>query len=65
MTDQPPIDPTLLQAAHQLSGLATPTETIHLALREFIHRRRAAQREVFELFGTIAYYDDYDYKRHR
>lgn len=65
MTDQPPINPALLQAAHQLSGLATSTETIHLALREFIQRRRAAQREIFELFGTIEYDDDDDYKRHR
>lgn len=63
----PPSDPTndLLTLAHRLSSCSTEVETLRLALLEFIHRRRKAQREVQELFSTIEYYVDYDYKKHR
>ena len=57
------IDTALLQEALELSGLKTKRETVNLALREFVLRRR--QQEIFSLFGTIEYYSDYDYKKHR
>ncbi|MEM9984300.1 MAG: type II toxin-antitoxin system VapB family antitoxin [Bacteroidota bacterium] len=57
------IDPSLLQEALQIGGLKTKRETVTLALKEFILRRQ--QKQVFELFGAIEYYPDYDYKKHR
>ena len=57
------IDPLLLEEALALSGLQTQGEAVNLALREFIQRRR--QLEVLELFGTIEYEPDYDYKKRR
>jgi len=57
------LDKTLLSTALELGGLGTKRETVNQALREFIQRRRAD--ELIELFGTIKYDNDYDYKRAR
>ena len=54
------IDTQLLETALQLSKLKTKRETVNLALTEFIQRRLAA--EVIDLFGSIDFSEDYDYK---
>ena len=57
------IDTSLLDAALKTSGLKTKRETVNLALKEFIQRRRNA--EIISLFGTIEYDAGYDYKEAR
>jgi hypothetical protein len=54
------IDDNLLHEAQILSGLKTKKDTVNYALKEFISRRK--QLEVFDLFGTIEFDSDYDYK---
>ena len=56
------IDDKLLKNAQKIGGLKTKKETVSIALKEFIQRRK--QEEITELFGTIDY-GDYDYKKHR
>ncbi|MGB0560479.1 MAG: type II toxin-antitoxin system VapB family antitoxin [Spirulinaceae cyanobacterium] len=65
---QPTIDPQLLQEALALSDHLTPEELITTALRpqkSNIYIQRRQQRQIFELFGTIDYDPDYDYKQQR
>ena len=57
------IDDTLLVEAQDISGLKTKRETVNLALKEFIQRRR--QEEVISIFGKIEYEKDYNYKNNR
>ena len=57
------IDKTLLQEALDLSNHPTPTTLIEAALREYIQRRK--QLKILELFGTIDYDEDYNYKQQR
>ena len=57
------IDPELLETALKTGGLKTKRETVNLALKEFIQRRKNA--EILALFGTIEYDTDYDYKKSR
>ncbi|MFB2979825.1 type II toxin-antitoxin system VapB family antitoxin [Microseira sp. BLCC-F43] len=57
------IDETLLQEALALSNHPTATPLIEAALREYIQRRK--QLKVLELFGTIDYEEDYNYKQQR
>ena len=57
------IDTKLLEDALKIGGLKTKKDTVNLALEEFIKRRRSA--EVLELFGNVAYDEDYDYKKAR
>lgn len=57
------IDDSLLDEARKIAGLRTKKETVTLALREFIQRRK--QQKITELFGTINYDSDYDYKKLR
>jgi len=57
------IDENLLKQAHEVSGEQTEAETMNLALKELVRIRK--MQEVFELFGTIDYDDDYDYKKAR
>jgi hypothetical protein len=57
------IDDALLNNAQKISGLKTKKETVTLALKEFIQRRK--QEEIIKLFGTIDYVDNYDYKKSR
>jgi Arc/MetJ family transcription regulator len=54
------IDNGLLETALQVGGLRTKRETVNLALSEFIKRRKA--QEVVDLFGTVTFDCDYDYK---
>ncbi|MDA3938020.1 MAG: type II toxin-antitoxin system VapB family antitoxin [Spirochaetia bacterium] len=57
------IDNNLLVLAKDIAGIKTKKETVNLALKEFVQRRR--QEEIFDLFGEIEYDDDYDYKKMR
>ena len=57
------IDEELLIKALHISGLKTKKETVNQALKEFIQRRK--QEEIIDLFGTIQFDDDYDYKKLR
>ncbi|MFK7970452.1 MAG: type II toxin-antitoxin system VapB family antitoxin [Bacteroidia bacterium] len=57
------IDPNLLEEAQKTGGLKSKKDTVTLALREFIQRRK--QLAIISLFGTIDYAEDFDYKKHR
>ena len=57
------IDDKLLNAALQIGGLKTKKDTVNIALREFIQRRK--MEDIVGLFGKIDYEDDYDYKKMR
>ena len=54
------IDDTLLQTALQVGGLKTKRATVNQALKEFVQRRRA--HELVDMFGSVPYDADYDYK---
>ena len=57
------IDNNLLVMAQDIAGIKTKKETVNLALKEFVQRRK--QEEIFDLFGSIEYDDDYNYKKLR
>ena len=57
------INDKLLQEALEISGLKTKKDTVNLALKEFINRRK--QVEIIDLFGTMDPDPDYDYKKGR
>lgn len=57
------IDDNLLVMAQDIAGIKIKKETVNLALKEFVQRRK--QEKIFELFGSIEYDDDYDYKKMR
>ncbi len=57
------LNPELLQEAIDLN-LNTPIETlIETALRAYIDQQK--RLKIIELFGTIDYDEDYDYKQQR
>ena len=57
------IDQELLSEALLISGLKTKKDTVNLALKEFINRRK--QIELIDLFGKMDPDPDYDYKKGR
>lgn len=57
------IDEELLRMALEISGLKTKKDTVNLALKEFVNRRK--QMEIIDLFGKIDPDPDYDYKKGR
>lgn len=57
------IDHELLHEALKISGLKTKKDTVNLALKEFINRRK--QIEIIEIFGKMDPDPDYDYKKGR
>ena len=57
------INQKLLQEALLISGLKTKKDTVNLALKEFINRRK--QLEILDLFGKLDPDPDYDYKKGR
>ena len=57
------IDPKLLDRALEVSGETTKKATVTIALKEFIARRE--QRRLLELFGSLDWDPDYDYKVER
>lgn len=57
------IDDNLLLQAQGIAGIKTKRETVNLALKEFIQRRK--QEEIIDLFGAFGGDEDYDYKKLR
>lgn len=57
------LDDRVLDEALELGGHRTKKETVTEALLEYIARRK--QRRIVELFGTIDYDAEYDYKAER
>ena len=57
------IDPNLLRKALEISGLKTKKDTVNMALKEFINRRK--QLEIIEIFGKMDPDPNYNYKEGR
>jgi hypothetical protein len=57
------LDPGLLDRALAVSGEQTKKAAVTLALEEFIARRE--QRKILELFRSLDWNADYDYKAER
>lgn len=57
------IDDQLLKEALVVSGLKTKKDTVNIALKEFVNRRK--QQEILELFGQLDPDPDYNYKKGR
>ena len=57
------IDNELLHEALVISGLKTKKDTVNLALKEFIDKRK--QLEIIDIFGKMDPDPDYDYKKGR
>ncbi len=57
------INDKLLEEALLVSGFKTKKDTVNLALKEFVSRRK--QQEILELFGNLDPDEDYDYKKGR
>lgn len=57
------IDNNLIQEALKLGGHRTKRAVVEEALQEYVQRRK--QLTITELFETIEYGDDYDYKKQR
>ena len=57
------LDPALIDRALELSGEKTKKAAVTKALEEFIARRQ--QRRIIELFGSLDWQPDYDYKAER
>lgn len=57
------IDDDLIRKAKELGHHSTKKDAVNAALREYVQRRQ--QLEILELFGTVEYDAEYDYKRER
>ncbi len=57
------LDPELLEKALEVSGEKTKKAAVTKALKEFISRRQ--QRRILELFGTLEWDEEYNYKKER
>ena len=57
------IDDALLVQAREVSGLRTKKAVVTQALLEFIQKRQ--QAKLLDLFGTVQYDAEYDYKAQR
>ncbi|WP_353930827.1 type II toxin-antitoxin system VapB family antitoxin [Okeanomitos corallinicola TIOX110] len=57
------IDEKLIKEALELSGYSDQNALIAEALKQYIKNRK--HQEIIELFGTIEYEDDYNYKQQR
>lgn len=57
------IDNSLMQEALELGGHRTKRAVVEAALQEYVMRRK--QLQIIELFGTIEYEENYDYKVQR
>ncbi len=57
------IDPELIERALEISGERTKKAAVTKALQEFIARRE--QTRLAELFGSLEWDTDYDYKAER
>ncbi|MBD2777431.1 type II toxin-antitoxin system VapB family antitoxin [Iningainema tapete] len=57
------IDEALIQEALAFGNQQTERDVVEVALREYVQRRK--QLKVLELFGTVDYDEDYNYKQQR
>lgn len=57
------IDDDLLRQALQIGGMKTKKDTVNLALKEFVDRRK--QLDILNIFGKMDPDPDYDYKKGR
>jgi hypothetical protein len=57
------LDPKLLEKALEVSGEKTKKAAVTKALKEFISRRE--QRRILELFGSLEWDEEYNYKKGR
>lgn len=57
------IDDRLIEEARRTGGHKTKKEAVTAALDEYIKRRK--QLKIIDLFGTVEYVPDYDYKAER
>ena len=57
------IDDLLLREAQRVGKKKTKKDVVNEALTEYIQRRR--QAEIIEVFGTVDYDEEYDYKAGR
>ncbi len=57
------IDDQLITEAKKLGRHRTKRDAVNAALDEYVRRRK--QQKIVSLFGTIDYYESYDYKRER
>ncbi|WP_220452261.1 type II toxin-antitoxin system VapB family antitoxin [Calidithermus roseus] len=60
---QPANRPRSHSRGTRAGGYQTKRAVVEQALREYVQRRK--QLKIVELFGTIEYDDDYDYKEQR
>jgi Arc/MetJ family transcription regulator len=57
------LDDSLLNQAMNVGHVRTKRETVTIALKEFIERRR--QKKILDLQGKIAFRDDWDHTKDR
>ncbi len=57
------IDENMIRKAMQLGHHRTQEEAVTRALKEYV--QHLEQEKIVDLFGTVAYDPDYDYKAHR
>jgi len=57
------IDERLLEEAQKIGGQRTKRATVNEALQEYVQRRK--QAKIVELFGTVEFDPQYDYKKQR
>ncbi len=57
------IDEALIKEALTFNNQQSERDIVEQALREYVQRRK--QIKVIDLFGTIDYDEDYDYKQQR
>jgi Arc/MetJ family transcription regulator len=57
------IDDLLLREAQRVGKKKTKKDVVNEALAEYIQRRR--QAEIIEVFGTVDYDEEFDYKAAR
>ena len=57
------LDPELLEKALEVSGEKTKKAAVTKALKEFISRRE--QRRILELFSSLEWDEEYNYKKER
>lgn len=57
------LDDRLIEEARQLGRHTTKKAAVTDALTEYVRRRR--QLRILDVFGTIAYDEEYDYKAER
>ena len=54
------IDDELMTQAMTVSGIKTKKAVVEQAIREFIEKH--TRKDISDLFGSISFADDYDYK---